>query len=256
MLQAIPDRDTKTQAAQHLARIMAIDPYNARLQIPHRSWRLYRIGAIGELEFYSQQLRQAGIPCFTQTINRINNINVYEVKYLEQAGPTVKVRCTDDQGIQGAFQFKATEVSQRVEGLLPVFEEALQIDFTKRLQRYTRKTAILDYIRMGDLHLPDRQTILRFCDQNYDFHQGIPLGEGKQDPHQTNSLNWNNLLKLWSKLLPQVPLTNEFTPFGETAIEFSQSLATVKPKLQLHRRESSLWDNAWQLYSSLAFYQS
>jgi predicted Zn-dependent protease len=51
------NNELKTQAAQKFAKIMEIDPYSARLLLPSRGWRLYKIGAVGELKFYGEQLR-------------------------------------------------------------------------------------------------------------------------------------------------------------------------------------------------------
>ena len=47
----------KQVVAQRFATIMNLDPYSARLQLPSRGWRLYRLGQMGELEFYRDQLQ-------------------------------------------------------------------------------------------------------------------------------------------------------------------------------------------------------
>ena len=57
--------DAKTEAALKFAKIMQVEPYTARMLIPSRGWRLYRIGPIGELAMYGQDLKAAGIPNFS-----------------------------------------------------------------------------------------------------------------------------------------------------------------------------------------------
>ncbi len=74
--------EMKTEASRKFAQIMQLDPYSARLLLPSRGWRLYRTGQVGELKFYGKQLQQAGIPCFWASIAQIQQIQVYQVKYL------------------------------------------------------------------------------------------------------------------------------------------------------------------------------
>jgi hypothetical protein len=73
----------KTAAAQLMAQVMNIDPYSARLILPSRGIRLYRSGAIGELEFYGQQLKEKGIPAFWVTLSALQSVTVYSVSYFE-----------------------------------------------------------------------------------------------------------------------------------------------------------------------------
>ena len=49
-------QENKEEAVKNLARIMKIDPYSARMQLQNRGWRIYRLGAIGELRVYGEEM--------------------------------------------------------------------------------------------------------------------------------------------------------------------------------------------------------
>lgn len=249
--------------AQKFARIMQIDPYTARLQLPTRGWRLYRTGPVGELKFYVSSLRQADIPCFAASLADIHQINVFNINYFSEAGntPQVTVVCQNAQGQLGTLTFNWSEVTQRVEGLLPLFDEVVDLDARRQLQR---KTQTLDYVQFCDLHLFERNTILRLCDRNYQFQQGIAFAPASlQDQygeltaptlHQgTTRSNWNNLLDFLNRQLPQRPVWSDFTTFAETALDFKEMLGHLRSHIDLFRREDTLWDPAFQLYSGLIF---
>ena len=120
--------DQKTDAAQAMAQIMNIEPYGARMLLPSRSIRLYRVGAIGELEFYGQQMIEQGIPAFWLTLGQLQSVTVYPVLYFESIEDKVKValQSDEDQASQ-SFQFAWTDVSARVEGQIPIFEEVIEM---------------------------------------------------------------------------------------------------------------------------------
>lgn len=90
ILEAISN-ESKQVAAQKFGEIMEIDPYTARLQLPSRSWRLYRTGAIGKLKFQGEQLQQADIPCFTALLTDINGFKVHNVLYIESIEPKITI---------------------------------------------------------------------------------------------------------------------------------------------------------------------
>jgi thioredoxin-like negative regulator of GroEL len=69
--------EAKQVAAQKFARIMQLDPYSARLQLPTRGWRLYRTGPVGELQFYVSSLRDADIPCFAASLADIQGTECF-----------------------------------------------------------------------------------------------------------------------------------------------------------------------------------
>jgi len=152
-------------------------------------------------------------------------------------------------------------VSQRVEGLLPLFDEVVDLDARRNL---TRKTQTLDYVQFCDLHLPARSTILRLCDRHYQFQQGITLPPKQQNAqsrepqasplHQaTTRTNWNNLLDFLNRQLPQTPVWSDFNTFAETALDFREMLGHLPSHIDLYRREETPWDPAFQLYSGLVF---
>ncbi|HEY9636282.1 MAG TPA: tetratricopeptide repeat protein [Coleofasciculaceae cyanobacterium] len=258
--------EAKQSAAQKFARIMQLDPYTARLQLPTRGWRLYRTGQIGQLQFYTSSLRNADIPCFAANLADIQRINVFSIDYFSDSAsdhhaPQATVVCHNAEGLLGSLSFSWSEVAQRVEGLLPLFDEVVDLDARRNLQR---KTQTLDYVQFCDLHLPGRGSILRICDRHYQFQKGIGLlppqentlkGETFSPPlHQvTTRINWNNLLDFLNRHLPQIPVWSDFNHFAETALDFREMLSHLPSHINLLRREDTPWDPAFQLYSGLVF---
>jgi hypothetical protein len=177
VLEPIPV-EQKTAAAQKFGRIMNIDLYSARLQLPSRGWRLYRSGKIGELEMFWQQLQAAEIPSFCATLADIKSVVVFRVKYMQLFDREVKIFCTDDRAEQWSFRFKWSEITQIVTGLLPIFEEVVEIDARNRTKR---KSKILDYVDVCDLQIGNRRTIFRLCSQTYEFreHQQLAMANSE-----------------------------------------------------------------------------
>lgn len=259
--------ELKQAAAQKLARIMQIDAYTARLQLPTRGWRLYRTGPMGELQFFVASLRDAQIPGFAVPLSKIQSLSVFRVNYFSDSDsdsrtPQGTAVCQNTEGQLGSLDFSWAEVSQRVEGLLPLFDEVVDWDSNRKLQR---KTQILDYVPFCDLHLPARNSILRLCDRNYQFQQGIILtpapdttAELQQSlPHQTTTRkNWSNLQAYLNRHLHQKPIYSDFKFFAETALDYREMLGHVVSHIDLFRREETLWDPAFQLYSGLAFFKN
>lgn len=248
--------DQKPAAAQSLAQIMKLDAYTARLQIPSRGWRLYRVGAIGELQFYGQQLRNARIPAFWASLNAVETLPVFQVHYIQSYEPNAVVVCENEQGQPGSLSFNWSEVRQRVEGMLPIFERVVDTD-RKGVTERQRKQKTQDYAHLTDLHLSKRRCILRLCDLNYQFHQGVafsaPAGDSIAIDQATNRIHWNNLLAFLKYQLPQQPVWSDFQAFGETAIDQPLLLKRLKPHVHLFGQDSSLWNPTFHLYSSLAF---
>jgi hypothetical protein len=119
-------------------------------------------------------------------------------------------------------------------------------------------------VQFCDLHLPERRTILRLGDRNYQFQQGIPLSQSQPNIQQhkpdvsslhqtTTRRSWNNLLAFLNQSLPQVPVWSDFTTFAETAIDYKEMLGHLTSHIDLFRREETPWDPAFQLYSGLVF---
>ena len=242
----------RTTAAQKFARIMQLDPYTARLQLPGRGWRLYRSGPIGELRFLGQNLRDSGIPCFWATLAQLQQLQVFQVSYFQAVAPQAVAVCHNEQGQLGSLTFNWSEITQRVTGLLPIFEQVVDLDRRGKLQR---KTQTQDYAQFCDLHLSNRLCILRLHDNGYQFQQGIAIApQQNQNLNQTTlRINWNSLLSFLDQQLPQVTVWSDFTPFGETVLDQPELLANVQSHVHLFRRADTNWDPAFHLYSSLVF---
>ncbi|QLE44753.1 tetratricopeptide repeat protein [Nostoc sp. C052] len=240
--------ELKTEASRKFAQIMQLDPYTARLLMPSRGWRLYRTGQIGELKFYGKQLQQAGIPCFWATIAQIQQIQVYQVKHFQESSPQATIVCRNDTNQLGSLTFDWSEVTARVVGLLPIFEQVVDVNPYHKLER---KTQTQDYAQFCDLHIPGRRCILRFYDSGYEFQQGLEIIP--QASQNTIRINWNNLSSWINQQLPQVKIWSDFTHFADTTLDQTEMLSHIKSRIDLFRREQSNWDSAFHLYSGLVF---
>lgn len=242
-------------AAQEFARIMKLDPYTAQMQLPSRGWRLYRTGAMGTLQVYGQELQQAEIPSFWLSLAAIEKVRVFRVQCLQAVNPQPTVVCQNEQRQMGSLTFDWSEVSAQVIGRLPIFEDVIDVGAWNRLKH---KEQTLDYAQMYDLHLPERNCILRFCDNTYQFRQGMvfnqPHTNGYGETIQgTNRLNWTRLLKVMQHRLSHATVWDDFTTFAETALEHLDLVSPLKSHIDLIRKAESNWDPAFQLYSSMVF---
>lgn len=245
--------EEKQPLAQKFAQIFKIDAYSARLQLPSRSWRLYRIGTMAELEVYVHDLRKEGIPCFCAPIKAINQPSVYLAQYFETIQPEATiVYQSSHSDLTESITFDWSGVTAVVEGILPIFGECVDMD-ARRNQ--VRKISILDYVQIIDLHLKKQDLIIRICDRHYDFQAGITFSDHQQSQERqtTNRDNWNHLAYYLKKKLAAVPLWSDFKPFAETTADFYELLPMVNPHLDLLRIEDTYWDTAFQLYSALIF---
>ncbi|MCG5057829.1 MAG: tetratricopeptide repeat protein [Limnoraphis sp. WC205] len=257
------DPQQKQAAAQHLAKLLNVDAYTARIQLQSRGWRLYRTGEIAELQVYGQEMREAGIPVFWVNLTDIETIHVFQVLYFQSVSPQPVVVCQNENHQLGSLSFDWSEVTQRVEGLLPLFIEAMDFDpRRRRTDRFRHKEMTQDYAQVYDLHLGHRHSILRFSDQTYDFKQGISVnppttsnatGFGSSLTQNTTRLNWNRLLHRFNQSLADVQLWSDFTPFAETAIDYTQLLSRLKSHVYIERKSETPWDPAYHLYSGLVF---
>lgn len=243
--------EARNGAIQALTRVMNIEPYTARLLLPSKSWRLYRHGPIGELQWYGQSLRQAGVPACWAAVPDIQKIQVFQVKYIQAVTPQATVVCQNDQGQLGSLNFAWSEVSQRVEGMLPLFGQVVDLGYRDQLQW---KEQTQDYTHFCDLHLPDRRCILRIHEGSYDFDQGIVVArQANHLDRNTIRTNWNALLQQLSHCSPGATIWSDFTGFGETASDFSLPLFSLKSHIRLPRATDTYLDAAFHLYSSLIF---
>jgi hypothetical protein len=246
------DAETKTVMAPKLAQIMQIDAYTARLHLPSRGWRLYRLGNMGELSFYQRQLQQAGIPGFCAPISSLETMEVVSVKIIEEFQPQLVVKCINEHGAELRMGFGWKEVTQIVTGLLPIFEEITEVNATTTKTTIEHKPKVLDYVQMCDLHIPDKNLILRMCNQNYSFQKAVEERSGDLS-FLTSRENWQRLLSQIHEKTSHAKLSSEFTPFAETALVHPELLQKITSHIQLHRRKDSLWDQTFQLFSGLIF---
>lgn len=240
--------ELKVQAAPKFAQIMQVDSYTARLILPSRNWRIYRTGKVGELEFYGTQLQQAGIPCFWLRIPQIQQIQVFQVKYFSESQPKPTVVCRNIENQIGSLSFDWSEVTARVVGLLPIFEQVVDVNARRQLER---KIQTQDYAQFCDLHLPGRRSILRIYDQGYEFQQGLEISP--QPSQNTVRINWNGLINWLEQQIPSVKAWSDFKPFAEKVLDQTEVLNQIPSHVDLFQREKSNWDSAFQLYSGIIF---
>jgi hypothetical protein len=246
----------KTDAAQAMAQIMNIEVYSARMLLPSRGIRLYRVGAIGELEFYGQQLIAKGLQVFWLPLSQLQAVTVYPVLHFESIEGIAKVTLQPerDQAPQ-SLQFAWTDVVAIVKGQIPIFEQVLDRDPRGKL---LRKEKTQDYANFCDLHLHKQNCILRFSDAVYQFNRGVSLKTSSEaDLHHNLSTawaNWRQVSQILHQHLPQQqPVWSTFENFAETALEHPELLSKLPTHIDLFRREDSNWDPAFQLYSALLF---
>lgn len=244
----------KTAAAQAMAAIMNIDPYSARIILPSREIRLYRSGAIGELAFYGQQLQAKGVPTFWTPISALESVTVYAVTYFEaienQAQVKVKKSGSDQET---TLCFPWSDIAQRIEGQIPIFEEVVDRDSRGKLKR---KEQTQDYVNIWDLHLPKQNCILRLSDSTYQFNHGVALNspaQGSRLDQSTAWANWRHLTQILEQQIVHKLLASDFSAFAEAALDHPDLLDKIPANLDLFRREDSNWDPAFHLYSSLLF---
>lgn len=263
--------ENKPAAIQNISRIFKIDAYTTRMQIQSRGWRLYKTGPIAELRIYGQELLNAGIPVFWATLSDIQKIQIFRVQHFKSlASPAVV--CKDRLDRLGAIEFNWSEVTQRVEGLLPMFIEVMDYSPNRRTEQFRHREIRQDYAQICDLHIPSRNCILRICDQSYEFQQGVDFTKASADlptspnlknktsrvknsqqiPQSTTRINWNHLLEIFDRQL-DVTVWSEFTPFAETVLDYTNMLSKIESHIEVERKSETPWDSAFQLYSGLAF---
>jgi hypothetical protein len=207
------------------------------------------------LQELAERLRQGDIPSFCAPIQPIREIEVYQVQYFAAAHPAGIAICERQRGQLETLTFNWSEVSQQVEGQLPLFESCVEVDLHHQLQR---KTKTLDHAKFCDLHLPGRNAILRLGDQQYQFQQGIALASQPEaaEGQGTAQEKWQFLRQFLQQVVPGAPIYSEFAPFAETAMDFREMLKQIAPHIHLLRREETPWDGAFHLYSGLLFWRN
>lgn len=247
----------RQQAAQQLAQILRLDPYTARLQLPGRGLRLQRIGPIGELQYYGEALQAANIPASWVKLEQIKTLQTFQVRHFRRLQSQPTVVCQNPNGQLGTIAFDWSEVSQRVMGQLPIFEQVVDLGPWGKLQR---KEKTQDYAQVLDLHFHGRKMVLRLCDRTYEFAKATPPNDAGNQASLTVHSQWQALTHHINHQVSQqpasTPIYDDFASFGQGALEFIDLLPYLNPQLDLDRRSPSPWDQAFHLYSSLRFWLS
>ncbi|MEL6453796.1 MAG: tetratricopeptide repeat protein [Cyanobacteria bacterium J06623_5] len=244
---APPEPAHRNSAVKAIANTFSLDLYAARQKLPASGLRLHRIGPLGELNYYAQQLQQAQIPTLCVAAKAVKALETFQICHFEDLQAKATVVCRNANGQLGKISFDWGEVSQQVSGQLPIFEQVVDLG---NWGRTIHKEKVQDYAQVLDLHLPDRQIVLRMCDRTYQYQQGIQL----TPPTERNSrIQWNKLLQSVQTAL-KTPHHKDFSKFGMGALEFVSLLPAIEPNLDIDRRAPSDWDLVFHLYSSLHFF--
>ncbi len=241
--------EDKKNLAPLLAKLMGVDNYTATLQIPTRSLRLYKTGSLGELKYYQSELSQGGIPCFCHGIKNVNEIQVCQVKFIKNQDNFCQLMIENDLEEEKLFTLNWENIKGKVQGLIPIFEMINHLDVRNKIHK---KQSTLDYANFFDLHLAKDNLILRFSDHFYEFDSGLVIAENSK----TTQEKWKNLVNYLQEKTSNITLSSHFNLFAEGAIAFPEMLKQITSHINLFRREESLWDEAFQLYSGLIFLQT
>ena len=246
---AAPSDPNRQQTIEGLSQVLNLDAYTARLKVPKAGFRLHRFGPWGEISYYRKALQQANVPTLGAKIGDIKSLQTFQICYFEALLPQPTVICKNVEGQLGKIAFDWSEISQQVVGQLPIFEQVVDLGPWGKTKH---KEQIQDYAQVRDFHLLGRQIVLRLCDRLYKYQEGTPLSA---------QLEINSRI-LWNQLLAKVdaatknPQHNEFTRFGEGALEFIRILPSISPNLDIDRRAPSDWDIAFHLYSGLCYFSA
>ena len=243
---ASPPEACRQQVIQGISKVFSLDAYTARQKVPSAGFRLHRTGSWGEVSYYQKALAQEKVLTLSAKVSDIKSLQTFQICYFETLLPQPTVICKSKDGQLGKIAFNWSEVTQRVTGQLPIFEQVVDLGPWGKTKH---KEQVQDYAQVVDFHLPQRQIVLRLCDRLYKYQQGVAI---------VPQLEINSRI-LWNQMLSQIstatksPQQNEFTRFGKGALEFVNLLPVVAPNLDIDRRAPSDWDIAFHLYSSLCY---
>jgi tetratricopeptide (TPR) repeat protein len=247
---ASPTQANRDQAIQGIAQVFNLDAYTARMKVPSGGFRIHRIGPWGEVSYYAQALKQAQAPTLVAKVSDIKALPIFQVCYFEAIDSQATVVCQNVDGQLSTISFDWSEVSGRVSGQLPIFEQVVDIG---NWGKTVHKERVQDYSQVIDFHLKEREIVVRLCDRLYQYKKGTALTQQPGTLSQLNSrIQWNHLLERLSSALSS-PQHNDFTQFGKGALEFVPLLPPIPANLDIDRRAPSHWDQAFHLYSSLCY---
>jgi hypothetical protein len=247
------NNEIKAIVAPKFAQIMKLDSYTAQMHLPGRSWRLYRVGSEQEINFYVDQFALAKIPAFGMGIESLKQPQVMMIRSIEQFSPRLEFTTTDNYGSESSQRCAWADIKTIVTGLLPIFEEITEKTQTVKESKTRYRTQILDYVQVCDLHLPSKNIILRLCSQHYNFQKDL-------DPSyknlQTSRESWQRIIDQVQEQAIRAQTWKDFTPFANTALEYPEVLKRIPAHLNIIRRQPSLWDPAFQIYSTAILQRS
>lgn len=248
---AAPKASNRKSAIAGLAQAFQLDAYSARMKVPNAGFRIARVISWGEASYYADTLSKSQLPTFCTKAADIRGLQTFQVEYFEALEPEASVICKNSDGQLGKINFGWHEVTQRVRGQLPIFEQVIDLGNRGRL---VHKEKVQDYAQVVDLHLPGRQIVLRQCDRLYKYAKSTALGNNNE---LNSRIQWNTLQ---TKIHEQVTqpgtdtLQDDFSRFGKGCLEFINLLPFIPANLDIVRRAPSDWDLAFHLYSSLCFF--
>lgn len=231
-------------AIDSIANVFNLDPYTARLKLPSSGFRIQRVGPLGEIDYYAQQL---AAPTCRAKISQIRSLQTFQATHFETLLPNPVLVCKNAGGQLGKISFNPSEVSQIISGQIPIFEQVADLG---TWGKSVHKEKVQDYAQVLDLHLPGRQIVLRLCDRLYQYQKGIALSNTVE---LSSRIQWNTLRSQLIKAI-SAPHHSDFTKFGKSALEFVPLLPAISPNLELSRRSPSDWDLVFHLYSSLCYF--
>jgi|JFJP01.1.fsa_nt_gi tetratricopeptide (TPR) repeat protein len=262
LLPVLPEQ--KDWAIAKIARVFRTDPYTARFKIPNRYPKIICLGTLAEMQAYGEELQSYGLGVIWLSIEAIAQIPVYQVEYFgePQINPKTGQKVRAIAGIDEII-FTPDDVIAKVEGILPTFGEIVVVNAKHKL---ARKEQILDRVQICDLHLRNYSVngkigdrgILRFHDNQYRFELGLqlPVLRSLQHIAPTVKEHWTELSTWLTRILPNAKTAKDFQNFAEMSIVYPEFLKAIEAThINLERPKPSLWDNAFQLYSSTVFYQ-
>ena len=251
---ASPTEAHRAQAIEGVSKVFDLDAYTARLKVPNVGFRLHRTGAWGEISYYHKALLQVKVPTLSAKISDIKSIRTFQICYFESLSPQPVIICKSADGQLGKIAFSWAEISQRVNGQLPIFEQVVDLGPWGKTKR---KEQVQDYAQVIDFHLLERQIVLRLCDRLYKYQQGTAISQ-RESSTNTPQPETNSRI-LWNELIAKInaaaksPQHSEFIRFGKGSLEFIKILPPIKPNLDIDRRTPSDWDVAFHLYSGLCY---
>jgi len=242
--------DARQAAIAGLSEVMQLDLYTARMRIPSKHWRMFRVGAAGEIQYFWEQLQNHATPARWLTIDQIKSIPVFKVEQVQAFGPQLKVICQNTANQKGTISLDWGEAHQWVIGQLPIFESVVERAPWCKLKR---KDMTQDYAEVIDLHLPKRGCVLRFCDRTYRYRGSAAVPGQTQTPSVSlvAATYWKAMKALFQQYLPAPD--RDFTGFGQGALDFIDLLPRFDHYLELSRQQPTDWDSAFHLYSCLHF---